>query len=64
MRFFRHPVGIAWALLLSIPFFFLWNWLAPIYLPSLPPLYLHLPFFHCVGIFILVAIVRIMVLPL
>jgi len=48
---------------LAIPFYFLWNHLAPVYLPQLPPLYLNLPFWHCVGIFILIWIFRVMLLP-
>ena len=53
----RH-FSIVWALALSVPFYFLWNDLAAVYLPSLPPLYQHLPFWHCVGLFALVGILK------
>jgi hypothetical protein len=48
---------------LAIPFYFLWNWLAPIYFTALPLAYQELPFLHCVGLLLLLAIVRIAVLP-
>lgn len=43
---------------LSIPFYFVWNALAPIYFYQLPQVYLHIPFWHCVGLFIVVPIVK------
>jgi hypothetical protein len=52
-----------WIIFLSIPFFYLWNYLAPIYFSGLPALYLSIPFWHCVGLFALAAIVRAMLLP-
>lgn len=51
-------MGVFGIIFLSIPFFFLWNYLAPIYLSQLPAVYLHVPFWHCVGLFALVAIFR------
>jgi hypothetical protein len=62
MRFVRHPMSLLWAIALSIPFYFLWNWLAPVYAPGLPPLYLHLPFLHCVGLLLLASILRMVLL--
>jgi hypothetical protein len=60
----RHgPLAICWALLLSIPFYYLWNHLAPIYAPGLPELYKHLPFWDTVGLCALAAIVRAVALP-
>jgi hypothetical protein len=53
-----RPFGLLWSLFLSIPFYFLWNALAPIYAPTLPPLYQHLPFWNCVGLFGLAAVIR------
>jgi len=52
------PLGLFWALFMAIPFYFLWNTLAPIYAPGLAPLYQHLPFWHCVGLFLLGAVIR------
>jgi ABC-type dipeptide/oligopeptide/nickel transport system permease subunit len=43
---------------LAIPFFFLWNFLAPIYGTNLPLQYQHIPFWHCVGIFVLLGVVK------
>lgn len=63
MRLFRHPMGISWAIVLSVPFYFLWNYFAPIYGYALPPVYQHLPFWHCVGLFTLLAIFRAVLLP-
>lgn len=59
----RH-VGIVWSLILSIPFYFLWNALAPIYAPNLPPLYQHIPFWNAMGLFGLAAVMRAGVLGL
>lgn len=56
MRFFAF--GLWRALFLAIPFFFLWNFLAPIYLTHLPEAYQQIPFWHCVGFFALIGIVR------
>jgi hypothetical protein len=48
---------------LAIPFYFLWNWLAPLYFTGLPVAFQDIPFFHCVGLLLLVAIIRIALLP-
>lgn len=38
------------AFLFAIPFYYLWNALAPTYFYFLPPVYLVLPFWHTVGL--------------
>lgn len=48
---------------LSIPFYFLWNGLAPIYFYWMPKVYLDLPFWHCVGLFMLMPMVKALVFP-
>ncbi len=48
---------------LTIPFYLLWNWLAPIYFTQLPPLYLDIPYFHALGFFILVGTIRSLIIP-
>jgi hypothetical protein len=69
MEFHKHqhshhgPLSILWAILLGIPFYFLWNRLAPVYAPSLPELYKHLPFWDAVGLCTLAAVVRAIALP-
>ncbi len=56
----RHhgPLYLLWAVLLSVPFYFLWRHLAPVYLPNLPPALLRPPLLDCTGAFLTVAIVR------
>ncbi len=48
---------------LAIPFYFLWNWLAPIYFTSLSPAAQQIPFIDCIGLLLLLAIIRSAVLP-
>ncbi len=48
---------------LAIPFYFLWNWLAPLYFTSLPLAAQQIPFIHCIGLLLLLAIVRSAVMP-
>lgn len=48
---------------LAVPFYFLWNWLAPIYFTGLPPAAQQIPFLDCIGLLLLLAIIRIAVLP-
>ena len=43
---------------LAIPFYFLWNFLVPIYFSQLPEVYKNVPFFHIVGGFLIIAILR------
>lgn len=48
---------------LSVPFYFLWNGLAPTYFYWLPKVYLDVPFLHCVGLFMLMPMVKFLVFP-
>jgi len=59
MKLFR----LLGAIILAIPFYYLWNYLAPIYLPQLPEQYLNVPFWHVAGIFMLIKIVKMMIFP-
>lgn len=44
---------------LSVPFYFIWSSLAPIYFADIVPVkFLNIPFWHCVGLFIVIPIVR------
>jgi len=49
---------------IAIPFSLLWNWLAPIYFYWLPPIYLHLPFWHVFGLLWLISSLRGLLLPI
>lgn len=49
---------------LAVPFYFLWNGLAPTYFYFLPRVYLDIPFWHCVGLFMLMPMVKLMLLPM
>lgn len=60
MKFAAGPFE---AVILSIPFYFLWNFFAPIYLPQVQAPYNQIPFWHCVGLFLLVWIARSMLIP-
>ncbi|HXL72376.1 MAG TPA: hypothetical protein VN963_02015 [bacterium] len=54
----------SWGVLfLSIPFYFLWNYLIPIYAYQLPSVYRHISFWHCAGLFALVAVIRMLLFP-
>lgn len=48
---------------LAIPFYFIWNSLAPIYLEHLLPEYKDVPFWHIVGVFTLFSIIRLALFP-
>jgi hypothetical protein len=59
MKFF----SIVSSFFLAIPFYYLWNYFAPIYLPNVPEIYKDIPFWHCVGVFVLIGIVKALVTP-
>jgi len=58
-----YSMGILGAIFWSVPFYFLWNKLAPTYCYWLPPVYQQLPFWNCMGLFALAAIVRALIYP-
>lgn len=41
---------ILYSLLLTVPIYFLWNWLAPKYLYFLPEVWINLPFWETMGL--------------
>jgi hypothetical protein len=55
--------GIVFSAILSIPFYYLWNALAPTYLYQIPTLYQHFPFWHCMGIFVVIGVVKALLTP-
>jgi hypothetical protein len=57
MRIWSLLSAVFWAL----PAYYLWNYLAPIYLPQLPAQYLELPFWNVAAAFVLLKIVGIVI---
>lgn len=51
------------SVLLAVPVYFLWNYLAPLYFAGLPEQYLNVPFWHIAGVFILINLVRRAIFP-
>lgn len=56
-------LSIVTSVSLSIPFYFIWNALAPTYFYQIPAVYQNIPFWDCVGLFIVVPIVRDILTP-
>lgn len=48
---------------LAIPFYFIWNSLAPTYFYFLPQVYLNIPFWDTVGLFMIIPILKHMLVP-
>jgi len=48
---------------LAIPFYFIWNHLASTYFYFLPEVYLNLPFWDTVGLFMIIPILKFMLVP-
>lgn len=48
---------------LAVPFFFIWNALAPTYFYWLPKVYLSIPFWDCVGLFTIIPILKTILVP-
>ena len=48
---------------LAIPFYFIWNALAPTYFYFIPLVYQHLPFWDTVGLFMILPILKTMLFP-
>ena len=48
---------------LAIPFYFIWNSLAPTYFYFLPDVYKNIPFWDTVGLFMIVPILKHMLVP-
>jgi hypothetical protein len=48
---------------LAVPFYFIWNSLAPTYFYFLPDVYKQLPFWDTVGLFMIIPILKHMLVP-
>ena len=51
-------LSFAFAASLAVPFYFMWNHLAPIYFAFLPVVYKSLPFWDCVWLFMTLSILK------
>ncbi len=56
-------IGLMFSFFAAIPFYFLWNGMAPIYFFWLPEVYHEIPFWHCVWLFLLISILKWVLLP-
>jgi len=43
---------------LSVPFYFCWNAVAPVYFYFLPEIYHNIPFWSCVALFVVIPIIK------
>jgi hypothetical protein len=50
--------GAAIAMFIAIPFYFLWNGLAPVYFTFLPAIWRYIPFWDCTRLMLLAFIIR------
>jgi hypothetical protein len=51
-------IGFVIAVVMAIPFYFLWNGLIPTYFSWLPAVWMHIPFWDCVWLAMLISIVK------
>ncbi len=54
-------LSITASISMSVPFYIVWNALAPKYFYFLPEVYHSIPFWHCVGLFIIIPILKTLV---
>lgn len=56
--------GLGWLLSalfsisLAVPFYFIWDHLGPVYFSFIPSVYQHIPFWDCVGLFMILPILK------
>jgi len=56
-------IGFVITFFLAIPFYFLWNYCAPIYMYWLPLVYQQIPFWDCVWLAMTISITKLVLLP-
>lgn len=58
-------VSVCVGISVSVPFWFLWTvcGLGNKYFGFLPSIYLHIPFWNCVGLFVIISIIKAMIMP-
>lgn len=56
-------LGFIVAFFMAIPFWLLWNALAPTYFYWLPQVYMNVPFWDCVWLFLLIWILKAILIP-
>lgn len=57
LAFIKIAFQVAFAIVTAIPFVFAWNCIAPKYLSFIPEIYHHLPYWHVVGLLIVITVV-------
>lgn len=48
---------------MAIPFYFIWNALGSTYFYFVPAVYHQIPFWHCVGLFMLMSMLKSLLIP-
>lgn len=56
-------LGAFFSMSIAVPFCLIWNALAPTYFYFAPEVYQHIPFWHCVGLFMLSPMIKILLVP-
>jgi len=56
-------MSLFFSISVAIPFYFLWNAFGETYFYFVPKVYQHLPFWDCVGLFILMSILKAVLVP-
>lgn len=54
LAFMKIAINVGFAIVTAIPLYFAWNCIAPIYLSFIPIIYQCLPYWHIVGILLIV----------
>lgn len=56
-------ISAIFAVLIAIPFHFLWGWLGPTYFSFVPPVYLKMDFWDMAGLLVLIGFIKLIVYP-
>lgn len=60
---FGWLIGAILHISLAVPFYFIWNALAPTYFYFVPTVYQQIDFWDCVGLFIVISILKTVLVP-
>ena len=56
-------ISAVFAILIAVPFHWLWVWLAPTYLYFVPKVYLDIPFWDLAGMLVLIGFIKLIAYP-